>query len=75
MTMPLEDIRGQTLSAIEVFSLSIRALKQHLEKTVESRGGIILDSRKTNWVLTVPAIWSDTAKHFMRTSAEMVCFL
>ncbi|CAC5371495.1 unnamed protein product [Mytilus coruscus] len=69
--MPLEDIRGQTLSAIEVFSLSIRALKEHLARTIESRGGVVLDNRKTNWVLTVPAIWTDTAKHFMRTSAEM----
>jgi hypothetical protein len=24
------------------------------------------------WVLTVPAIWSDKAKHFMRRAAEKV---
>ena len=26
-----------------------------------------------HWVLTVPAIWNDSAKHFMRLAAEQVC--
>ncbi|XP_071139076.1 heat shock 70 kDa protein 12A-like [Mytilus edulis] len=69
MTMVLEDVRGQPLPAIDVFSLSIKALKDHLTSTVEIKN-IKLDDRKTKWVLTVPAIWTDTAKQFMRKSAE-----
>ncbi|CAC5405256.1 unnamed protein product [Mytilus coruscus] len=69
MTMVLEDVRGQPLPAIDVFSLSIKALKDHLNSTVEIKN-IILDDEKTKWVLTVPAIWTDTAKQFMRKSAE-----
>ncbi|CAC5419654.1 unnamed protein product [Mytilus coruscus] len=68
--MLLKDIRGRTLPAVEVFSLSIQALKNHLTKTVEVRG-VCVDDRKTKWVLTVPAIWTETAKCFMRKSAEM----
>ncbi|CAC5405254.1 unnamed protein product [Mytilus coruscus] len=69
MTMVLEDVRGQPLPAIDVFSLSIKALKDHLNSTVEIKN-IVLDDEKTKWVLTVPAIWTDTAKQFMRKSAE-----
>ncbi|CAG2195876.1 unnamed protein product [Mytilus edulis] len=65
MTMVLEDVRGQPLPAIDVFSLSSKALKDHLKSTVEIKN-IELDDRKTKWVLTVPAIWTDTAKQFMR---------
>jgi len=28
-----------------------------------------------DWVLTVPAIWNDSSKQFMREAAEMVGFL
>ncbi|VDI34560.1 Hypothetical predicted protein [Mytilus galloprovincialis] len=69
MNMVLEDVRGQPLPAIDVFSLSIKALKDHLNSTVEIKN-IVLDDKKTKWVLTVPAIWTDTAKQFMRKSAE-----
>ncbi|XP_076112735.1 heat shock 70 kDa protein 12B-like [Mytilus galloprovincialis] len=67
--MAVEDITGRTLPAIDVFSLSIRALKDHLLEELEKQGtGLKVDEIK--WVLTVPAIWSDSAKQFMRASAE-----
>lgn len=67
--MTLEDITGRTLPALDVFSLSIRALKDHLIEELERQGtGLKVDEIK--WVLTVPAIWSDSAKQFMRASAE-----
>ena len=70
--MPLEDITGRTLPAIDVFSMSIKALKDHLLAELEKQGtGLKADEIK--WVLTVPAIWSDSAKQFMRASAEKVC--
>ncbi|VDI02851.1 Hypothetical predicted protein [Mytilus galloprovincialis] len=69
MGMLIEDVRGQTLPAVEVFSLSIQALKDHMAQTLLVKN-ITLDD-DTNWILTVPAIWSDTAKLFMRKGAEM----
>jgi len=38
-----------------------------------SRGALFSDS-DYHWVLTVPAIWEDAAKQFMREAAEKVGF-
>lgn len=70
-TMVLEDITGKTLSAFDVFKLSIEALVNHLFETLDKQGtGVKHDD--VQWVLTVPAIWTDTAKQFMRSCAEKV---
>ena len=69
---------GKKLLAKTVFSLSIRYLKEDLIKLSESRitGGGLRDE-DIHWVLTVPAIWNDAAKQFMREAADEVsriCF-
>ncbi|CAC5385494.1 unnamed protein product [Mytilus coruscus] len=65
----LEDITGKSALAIDVFSLSIKALKDHLMELLEKRG-TQMTVGDIRWVLTVPAIWTDAAKQFMRKSAE-----
>ncbi|XP_071128424.1 heat shock 70 kDa protein 12A-like [Mytilus edulis] len=67
--MMIHDIRGGKLPAIDVFSTAIRALKDHALKHVE-KGGNHIKLEEIKWVLTVPAIWTDKAKTFMRLSAE-----
>ena len=69
--MKLEDVTGKSLLAIEVFSLSIQALKSHMEEQFR-KNRIEIKPREIKWVITVPAIWSDSAKQFMRMSAEKV---
>ncbi|XP_060559261.1 heat shock 70 kDa protein 12B-like [Ruditapes philippinarum] len=79
----LRDDQSKLMKAIEVFAASIKYLKDHLiHKLTESSGvnetsvndkqsqkaGILTND--ILWVLTVPAIWSDSAKQFMRTAAE-----
>ncbi|XP_076073455.1 heat shock 70 kDa protein 12A-like [Mytilus galloprovincialis] len=65
----IEDITGKSASALDIFSMSIKALKEHfLNKIREQITEIHIDDIR--WVLTVPAIWSDGAKQFMRSSAE-----
>ncbi|XP_052074070.1 heat shock 70 kDa protein 12A-like [Mytilus californianus] len=65
----IEDIGGKSLLALDVFSLSIKALKDHFIDTINDEvPGIQIDD--VLWVLTVPAIWNDNAKLFMRKSAE-----
>lgn len=66
--MVIEDILKKKFSAFQVFSLSIKALKDHLETTLQKQG-IDVKSDEIKWVLTVPAIWSDSAKQFMREAA------
>ncbi|XP_076106868.1 heat shock 70 kDa protein 12B-like isoform X2 [Mytilus galloprovincialis] len=70
----IEDISGKSLLALDVFSLSIKALKDHfIERVNKLVKNIQIDD--ILWVLTVPAIWDDNAKLFMRTSAEQVAQL
>lgn len=63
---------GKKLLAMEVFSTSIRYLKEEFEKEKEKQGKKVRDEEIT-WVLTVPAIWDEEAKQFMREAAEEVC--
>lgn len=69
--MIIEDITGKPLTAMKVFAASIKALMQHLFGIFEKRD-VKLERNDIRWVLTVPAIWSEAAKQFMRKSAELV---
>jgi len=71
--LTLEDEQGKHLSALTVFSECINYLRDHLMKQVHvvKRDLKIIPSEIT-WVLTVPAIWSDPAKQFMREAAVKV---
>lgn len=61
------------LPALTVFSLAIRYLKDHLLTALnKSSTGIGILESDIQWVLTVPAIWNDSAKQFMRKAAKKV---
>ncbi|KAK3577062.1 hypothetical protein CHS0354_003149 [Potamilus streckersoni] len=68
--MRLKDETQKFLPAQTVFSVVIRYLKEDMLKTSRDRlgSGYILPDEIT-WVLTVPAIWNDAAKQFMREAA------
>lgn len=68
VTIP--DIEGKHMPAKTVFSLSINYLKKHLMASLDKRNcGVVMDD--ILWVLTVPAIWNEPAKQFMREAAVM----
>ena len=67
----LEDGNGHTMNAMKVFSESIQYLKDHFVGKIES---LKLVETDIHWVLTVPAIWKDNAKQFMREAAQQVFF-
>ena len=69
--MVIEDVAGRPVPAMKVFGTSIRALMNHLFLKFTERG-IEIEREDIRWVLTVPAIWSDAAKQFMRKSANLV---
>lgn len=71
----ITDEMGKRLPAITVFALSIEFLAQDLLKTGRNNvgGGVSMDD--VLWVLTVPAIWSDAAKQFMREAAIKVSWI
>ncbi|KAL3879884.1 hypothetical protein ACJMK2_032160 [Sinanodonta woodiana] len=66
----IEDETQKPLAAKTVFSLVIRYLKEDMLKNINNRlsSGHITEDEIT-WVLTVPAIWTDAAKQFMREAA------
>lgn len=70
----LEDINGKTMPAVDVFAKVIWYLKQHLEKQYMKSLGLKkqFPVADLQWVITVPAIWDDKAKFFMRRAAEKV---
>lgn len=62
------------MPAFTVFSESIKYLKDHFYKTLKERGSF-LQEKDIKFVLTVPAIWSDRSKQFMRDAADKVWIL
>lgn len=64
----LKDDKGLEMPAMKVFTECIRYLKDQLVQTCEDRSyGLHAD--EIHFVITVPAIWNDTAKQFMREAA------
>lgn len=69
----IEDETGKSLPAMVVFSESLRYLKQSVFDCVRKQL-IDIELRDIKWIVTVPAIWSDPAKAFMRKAALEVFF-
>ncbi|KAK3576408.1 hypothetical protein CHS0354_026741 [Potamilus streckersoni] len=64
----IEDIKGRSLPAISIFTMAVSYLKNHLLQALHDR---IPDTKQSDvhFVITVPAIWDDKAKQFMRQAA------
>uniref|UniRef100_K1RRW5 Heat shock 70 kDa protein 12B n=1 Tax=Magallana gigas TaxID=29159 RepID=K1RRW5_MAGGI len=65
----IEDDKGKKMKAIKVFSSAIGYLRDHLMTECKKQMSGIEES-DVMWVLTVPAIWDDKSKQFMREAAE-----
>lgn len=57
--------------ALDIFSFAIKYLKERAEEKL-SRSLKNVKANDIHYVLTVPAIWNDQAKLFMRRAAEKV---
>ncbi|XP_062619948.1 heat shock 70 kDa protein 12A-like [Saccostrea cucullata] len=69
MNTTIPDILNREIPAVDIFAHAIRYLKGHLLENLEQRKSIATD-KDIFWVVTVPAIWDDPAKQFMRKAAE-----
>lgn len=69
--MTIEDELGKKLLAIDVFALAIKYLLDDMESDVEKQL-IDVSLKDIRLVLTVPAIWSDAGKQFMKEAAVKV---
>ena len=69
----LESVDGRhKFPALIIFSHAIRYLGQHLLDLLNLESGCDIDAKQIKWVLTVPAIWKDKAKQFMREAFKEV---
>uniref|UniRef100_W5L073 Heat shock 70 kDa protein 12A-like n=1 Tax=Astyanax mexicanus TaxID=7994 RepID=W5L073_ASTMX len=56
---------GKQIKAMKVFSESLRFMKDHALEMIGKK----YSASDATWILTVPAIWSEAAKQFMREAA------
>ncbi|XP_060606281.1 heat shock 70 kDa protein 12B-like [Ruditapes philippinarum] len=68
--LQISDVRGHKRSALLVIGKTIKFLKQEAEKSIR-KVMTNIQSQNIKWVLTVPALWSDCAKQFMREAASL----
>lgn len=75
MTTPLKDLSGTvSVPAIKIFTLAIKYLKDHAMGILNNPKcpELHLKQDEVFFVLTVPAIWDDRAKLFMKEAAVEV---
>ena len=65
----MEDTKGRTHDYLHIMAKFIQALREHFLRTHDKS---ITDTTQILWVVTVPAVWSEQAKGFMREAAEKV---
>nr|XP_019918143.2 heat shock 70 kDa protein 12A isoform X1 [Crassostrea gigas] len=69
--MEIDDIDGKKMPFMTIIAHAIRYLKEHLLRQLNDKN--ILEAVTADgifWVLTVPAIWTDSAKQFTREAAR-----
>ncbi|XP_060067781.1 heat shock 70 kDa protein 12B-like [Ylistrum balloti] len=64
----IKDVSGKDMLAMNVFSAGIKYLRDHFHELLQERFSSVL-TEDIHWVLTVPAIWNEAAKQFMRKAA------
>lgn len=69
-----DDRERISLPAMVIFVHTITALKTHFEIAAKDRG-VVFQPDNVLYVLTVPAIWSESAKEFMKRAAIKVFYL
>ena len=69
--MVLISENGNELPSLFVFSESIKWMRKHVLQFLERTNCHYLELT-TKWVLTVPAIWTESAKQLMRRAAQEV---
>lgn len=66
----LEAVNGKKMLALEVFAHALRFFKEHALQELREQSECMLEDA-VRWVLTVPAIWKQPAKQFMREAAYL----
>ena len=68
----LEARNGKSVRALDIFSYSLKYLKDKALERISEQSGVQYQTEEVLWVITVPAIWKQSAKQFMREAAIQV---
>lgn len=60
------------MKALDVFSICIKHLKDTMLEEMNKKLANDISEKDVDFIITVPAIWGDTAKMFMREAAVKV---
>lgn len=60
----------RTFEVVKLVADYLRQLKQFALQELQGGTTGLLDEREVRWCLTIPAIWNDAEKHWMRVAAE-----
>ncbi|TKS92695.1 Heat shock 70 kDa protein 12B [Collichthys lucidus] len=71
METELEAVNGRRVRAIEVFAHALHFFREHALKEVKDQSSSVLEGEEIRWVITVPAVWRQPAKQFMREAAYL----
>ncbi|XP_073467215.1 heat shock 70 kDa protein 12B isoform X2 [Aquarana catesbeiana] len=71
MKTELEAVNGRKVQALEVFAHALRFFKEHAIKELRDQCPSLDEKEAIRWVITVPAIWKQPAKQFMREAAYL----
>ena len=69
---PIRARNGERFQALDIFSYSLKFLKDKALEQIEKRSGVEYPTEEVLWVVTIPAIWKQSAKQFMREAAYQV---
>lgn len=60
---------GKPMRALDIFSKALAFLKDKALERIHKQSGVEYTAKEVRWVVTVPAIWKQSAKQFMREAA------
>ena len=69
--LSIQDIDGKSVNALRVFADCIQFLREHFMDCLNARN-LGITEKDVCYVVTVPAIWNDAAKQFMKKAAIKV---
>ena len=69
----LQARNGKRMRALDIFAKALEYLKDKALEAIAKQSGVKYKAEEVLWVVTVPAIWKQSAKQFMREAAYEVC--
>ncbi|CAF0792093.1 unnamed protein product [Rotaria sp. Silwood1] len=60
---------GRKVPALTIFTYALQYFKEHALRELSDQSGTRFVNEDVRWVITVPAIWKQSAKQFMREAA------